>query len=154
MVNGVVSNVAGVISGVPQGSILGQLLFIMYIDKLDLSPGTTLVIYVDDIFLYKHINTLPDFTWLQNAQYLTLNPAKCKAMLISNKKSYAPLSITISQILIESVKKFKHLGVLLTYNLLWSSHINSICMIYRHFYKFCNDSQTATALFVFCKTSP
>ena len=141
-----ISNVAGVILGVPQGSVLGPLLFIMYIDKIDLSPGTTLVIYADDILLYKPINTLSDFTWLQNAQYLTLNPAKCKAMLISNKKSYAPLSITINQIPIESVKEFKHLGVLLKYNLLWSSHINFkarrlIAMIYCHFYKFCNDSQ-------------
>ena len=159
MVNGAVSDVSEVISGVPQGSILGPLLFIMYIDdiaELDLSPDTTLIIYADDILLYMPINSPSDYTKLQNDvdtlvswishQYLTLNPAKCKAMLISNKKSYAPPSITINQTPIESVREFKYLGVLLTSNLSWSSHVKAVCskarrligMIYRRFYKFCN----------------
>ena len=56
VVNGTSSQAIPVISGVPQGSVLGPLLFLMYIDTipaLHLSEGTKLSLYADDILLYK-----------------------------------------------------------------------------------------------------
>ena len=58
-----------VISGVPQGSILGPLLYIIImnsISKLPLSPGTKLILYADDILLYKPINNEVDSIHLQS----------------------------------------------------------------------------------------
>ena len=56
VVNGTSSQAIPEISGVPQGSVLGPLLFLMYIDTipaLHLSEGTKLSLYADDILLYK-----------------------------------------------------------------------------------------------------
>ena len=68
MLNGVSSNVLPVTSGVPQWSILGPLLFLIYIDdisKIPLSPGSRLVLYADDILLYHPISSTSDYHALQ-----------------------------------------------------------------------------------------
>ena len=89
VVNGVASKPLSVISGVPQGSVLGPLLFLTYINgiaELPLSPENKLVMYADDILLYRPIRQASDYQLLQqdvealgewaNNNYLTFNPAK------------------------------------------------------------------------------
>ena len=56
IVNGETSDPVKVISGVPQGSVLGPLLFLIYIDditSLQLAEGTKVSLYADDMLLYK-----------------------------------------------------------------------------------------------------
>ena len=95
VVNGVSSKPLSVISGVPQGSVLGPLLFLIYINgitELPLSPESKLVMYADDILLYRPIRQASDYQRLQqdvealgkwaNDNYLTFNALKSKAMVL------------------------------------------------------------------------
>ena len=68
VINGMSSRSSHVLSGVPQGSILGRLLFLIYIDDItdiELSAGSNLVLYADDILLYRPIRNIGDYSALQ-----------------------------------------------------------------------------------------
>ena len=124
-VNGASSAPLPVISGVPQGSILGPLLFLIFIDgitRVPLSNGTMLL-YADDLLLYRAIRDYHDIMYIQQdinllqswiqENCLQFNALKCKYMLISRKRQplvlYAPL--TINDLAIEKVDHFKYLGL-------------------------------------------
>ena len=69
VVNGASSQPVHVLSGVPQGSVLGPLLFIFYVNTLSnlkLSGGSKLVMYADDLVLHKAIITEEEWISFQN----------------------------------------------------------------------------------------
>ena len=155
--NGASSLPTSVVSGVPQGSILGPLLFLIYIDDIadvSLSDGSKIVLYADDILLYRPISLPVDLELLQrdvdtlenyaSANYLTFNIAKCKFMLVSRKKRHINPnpSISLYGSPLEVTPTFKYLGLLITSDLSWTTHINNICskarrilgLVYRRFY--------------------
>ena len=69
VVNGAISREVHAISGVPQGSVLGPLLFLIYINSasgLLFSPRTYITLYADDILMYKEIRKADDFSQLQS----------------------------------------------------------------------------------------
>ena len=117
-----------------------QLYGINSIQDLDLSPGTRLVLYyADDILLYKPIHCLRDYQqyqsdinivsmWLKR-EHLSINPAKCKYMVVTHKRfsilqTPPPPPILIESIPTEKVSEMQYLGVLLTSDLSWSNHIH------------------------------
>ena len=67
-VNGSSSDCAAVLSGVPQGSVLGPLLFLIYVNdlaSLSISPGSQITLYADDLLLYRPISTSSDYSTIQ-----------------------------------------------------------------------------------------
>ena len=169
MLNGETSESLNVISGVPQGSILGPLLFLIYIDditKLSLSDGTKLILYADDLLLYRPISSPQDHHLLHHvdivqayasAQYMTFNRSKCKYMLVSRKRvhTFPDPVIYLYGLPLESVSSFKYFGVLLTSDLSWCGHVKNACtkarqligLIYRRFYKY-SSAQTLRQLYL------
>ena len=68
VVGGSSSNALPVLSGVPQGSVLGPLLFLLYIDgitSITLSSNSHLTLYADDMLLYRPISNSADYAHLQ-----------------------------------------------------------------------------------------
>ena len=151
------SSPTDVFSGVPQGSILGPLLFLIYIDgvtEVELSNNSRLVLYADDVLIYSPISCHTDCQLLQHdinticawsiEQHLTLNPQKCKFMTISRKRksTTTPFTFKLNNSPMEEVDQFKYLGVLFCHNLSWSPHITATCakakkilgLLYRRFY--------------------
>ena len=152
VVNGATSSETHAVSGVPQGSVLGPLLFLMYLNgvssDLMLSPGTNITLYADDILLSKPINDNHDLINLQvdinslfqwtASRCLTFNPEKCKSMLVTRKRNPVDRPIlTVGGCPIAQVLQFKYLG-----DLSWSNHTHTLCtkvkkilgLLYRTFY--------------------
>ena len=97
IVDGCLSEPKPVLSGVPQGTVLGPLFFLIYINDIsdNLSPGTSLRLFADDSLLYRVIRNIQDTITLQK-DLLTLqawcetnkmefHPQKCQVIRITNK---------------------------------------------------------------------
>ena len=157
VVNGATSESMPVLSGVPQGSVLGPLLFLIYIDgitSIPISSYTKIVLYADDLLLFRPISQQEDFTTLQRDimaieqwvldNHLTFNTSKCSYMMLSRKRfPTTPLHpLMLSGLHLNEVECFKYLGVLLSSDLSWTPHITSVCskakkilgLLYRRFY--------------------
>ena len=124
-----------VLSGVPQRSILGPLLFILYMNSINSLPlsNTSKLILFADILLYKVTNSpqhlQSDITklcqWVKQAG-LNLNTGKTKFMIISQKRSPPTTHLYINNTLLEQVTSYKYLRVVISFKLQWSNHVHYI----------------------------
>ena len=101
-INNTSSSLIDIVFGVPQGSILGPLLFLLYINDLPQATNFFVRLFADDTFLCaqnKDLVALESqvnfelqkvYNWLASNR-LSLNMDKSKFMLISNKKRIIPL---------------------------------------------------------------
>jgi len=130
------SNPCKVSSGVPQGSVLGPLLFLLYINDLSKNITSTIRLYADDTVVYRIIHSTDDIQKLQedlNTLYqwtkdwfMLFNISKCEHLAISNKRLPLSSEYKIDDIVINKVASAKYLGVTITQNLSWKEHITKI----------------------------
>ena len=136
VVNGVRSHPVSVKSGVPQGSVLGPCLFLIYINDLPDPLTSKSRLFADDTAVYGEVSSAAEETRLQsNLDLLTdwgerwdmaFHPGKCKNLSISRKRKLHQSQYQLHGHELETVTKAKYLGVTLTNNMSWSEHINAI----------------------------
>ena len=140
-VNGNQSRSSFVQSGVPQGSILGPLLFILFLNDLTkVVEKCSLSLYADDTCLYfaskspQELETTLNKDLLLMANWfshnhLILNVKKCSYMVIGSKSKLVPfsnVSIGIDNTPLVRVNQCKYLGVIIDCNLTWNQQIESV----------------------------
>ena len=128
---------APVTSGVPQGSVLGSLLFLMYINDLpSCAKHSTTRLFADDCVLYRRITSCQDNTTLrkdldalltwEHKWLMEFNPSKCQVIRITNKRQPIPTTYTIHGHKLEVVESAKYLGVHLDSNINFNTHIDAV----------------------------
>ena len=143
--NGNTSNAGTVKHGVPQGSILGPLLFCLFINDMPLSisnPEAKCELFADDSTVHVRKSNVCDInrilqqsineikSWCDENQML-ISSAKTKSMLVTTRQKHQrePLNLhlCLGQDVIEQVSKHRLLGVIVDDKLRWEPHIDKLC---------------------------
>ena len=133
------SNLLEIKAGVPQGSRLGPLLFIIYINDIVEGIESDILIFADDCSLLasgkdptetvEQINRdLERISSWASTWKVTFNSKKSKDMIFSNKMLNNSPPLLFNNNVIDRVNAHRHLGVYLTSNLDWSMQINDVCL--------------------------
>ena len=138
-INGAYSAVLPVTSGVPQGSILGPLLFLVYINDLpDVVNSCNVFLFADDTKCSRSIKTMNDCFHLQqcvdnllswsNKWNFHFNDSKCILMHFHKSQSQSHSHVyTIGDHPISTRDTHRDLGIMLQSDLNWASHYDFIC---------------------------
>ncbi len=132
-VEGKFSRKASVVSGVPQGTVLGPIAFLFYINDLAENISSNVRLFADDALVYNsadNATTLQeDLLKLENWQdvwLMSFNPSKCVTMTIGTRNPPRNTYNFCGQQL-ETVDSHPYLGVCLNNTLTWSNHIDEVC---------------------------
>ena len=133
MINGCISESVPVTSGIPKGSFLGPLLFVIYINDLPDSVKSNMYLFADDAEIYKIINSLNDHDILQHnidnltkwssVWLLTPNPDKCNVLAVVTK-TVGDYDYVMQNHTLQFISQEKDLGVIFNYRLSFDAHIN------------------------------
>ena len=143
VVGGAHSGSLKVDSGVPQGSILGPTLFIMFINDMisQVSAGTNIALYADDTKIWRKIESWSDHEQLQKditalhswsvTNKMVFHPNKCKVLVITLKHiepilPFDRFGYHLDGQYLDYVSSEKDLGVHISSNLHWGNHCKSL----------------------------
>ena len=141
LVDGVKSAEKDVISGVPQGTVLRPLLFLLHINDMPsvLDTSTSCRLFADDCLVYQVVNSIQDQIQLQRDLKrleewahdwgMVFNPSKCHIMAVGSGPrtiSHIPHFYELCGSILTSVDQEKYLGVMLSHDLTWSPHIEKV----------------------------
>ena len=136
VINGINSDSIPVSSGVPQSSVLGPILFLAYINDLPEQVRSRVRLFADDTAMYLAISSLSDANILQDdlskleqwekSWDMNFNPAKCQVLHVTRSKTPIPSKYFLHNTELESATAAKYLGVTISDDLSWGTHINNI----------------------------
>ena len=138
IINGQKSTSRQITCGVPQGSILGPLLFLLFINDLPEACNFEVRLFADDACLIYSDYRPTDLQngvnselakvdqWMR-CNKLSINYSKSNYIIFTRKKSQINLNIHITGNHLQGVSQTKYLGVFINHKLKWNDHINYIC---------------------------
>ena len=145
--NGKTSPFLAVTCGVPQGSVLGPLFFLIYVNDMEsVLPDCKLKLYADDTVLYqtgencniaeaKLQSSMNKFAKWCSSNALTINSKKTKLMAFGSRskvKKCSRASITLNGDKLKLVPSYKYLGVTLDQTLNYNNHISNTAKVIQH----------------------
>ena len=138
-VNGYDSPFENITFGTAQGSILGPLIFILYVKDLflSLSEEATIYMYADDTLLLNKSNDINEVTvkaqnaltkmskWCE-ANKLTINLGKTKYMVVKHVKNSQPVEIKLNANVVSTVHQYEYLGMVLDDRLTMNEYLDVV----------------------------
>ena len=142
-----ISNFIEVTSGIPQGSVIGPLLFLVYVNDLPINIKSSIRLFADDCILYRRIRNNEDreimqrdlifvemfrgfpFSWFRDLILIeewVANNRMSRYIAFSNKRSPYCHSYCLNGKIIKNSDHCKYLGVTFDRNLNWEKQINLI----------------------------
>ena len=136
MLEGSISSSSKVLSGVPQGTVLGPTLFLLYINDLPSYVNSPVRLFADDCVIYREIKTYQDVSTLQSDVnglhrwerdwLMDFNAEKCFVLNITRKRNPSKNKYSLKGQVLQTVKTTTYLGVEISDDLSWSPHISKI----------------------------
>ena len=137
LVDGVHSSWRDVLAGIPQGSILGPLLFLIFINDIINDINCIIRLFADDTSLIlPSINLDTDLDLMQNdlnrisawakKWAVNFNSDKTKTLLISRRTTPSHIDLTFDNSHLELSSEHKHLGITFNSSATWTNHLNEI----------------------------
>ena len=136
MVDGELSEFVSVDSGVPQGTVLGPLLFLLHINDLPQNVSSTVRLFADDCLIYRPIKNQQDCIALQqdlcsldnwaSIWGMRFNVKKCDILRICRSQTPISRIYTLGEQPLDQVNEAKYLGITISDELDWSPHIDFI----------------------------
>ena len=118
----------------PQGTVLGPLLFLLFINDLPDWVTSRTRLFADDCIVYRKIQTPQDCNQLQRdldslAQWesrwgMSFHPDKCNVLRVTKKRTPINSTYKLKGQELEELSTSKYLGVDLSNNLEWKEHTN------------------------------
>ena len=137
VIDGEESEPIPVTSGVPQGSVLGPILFLVYINDLPDEVRSQVRLFADDTALYLTMENEDDSSALQtdldilstweSRWDMEFNPSKCQVVHVTGTKGpVKKTNYVLHGQILESVTSARYLGVDISSNLTWKTHVDRI----------------------------
>ena len=137
VLDGTSSDSVPVTSGVPQGSVLGPALFLLYTNDLPDTIDSQVRLFADDTVLYRTIKSDTDHHRLQTdldnltewamAWDMQFHPAKCLVMNISKKRHPSKFTYSLHSTDLKTTDTAKYLGITISQDMKWTKHITQTC---------------------------
>jgi len=129
------------ISGVPQDTVLGALLFLLYINGITYDLSSDIRLFADDCILYRVIKSQSDssalqadvdwlHSWAATTWQMQFNSSKCTHILsICRQRNPSLSSYYLGTDQLSSVDSCPYPGITLSSYLRWYKHVSAVCLV-------------------------